>query len=56
MPGQPGTRSHAVWIVPGDSLSRIVGLPLALPQSFRKLKKLSRFHCRHFAAGRSCPQ
>jgi len=21
-----------------------------------KLKKLSRFHCRHFAAGRSCPQ
>ena len=31
-------------------------LPLALSQSSSKLKKGSRFHCRHSAAVRSCPQ
>ena len=46
MPGQPA-RAHArSGDVPGDSLSRIAGLPLALPQSSSKLKKLSRFHWR----------
>jgi len=56
MPKQPARAHTRSGMSPADSLSRIVGLPLALPQSSSKFKKLSRFHCRHSAAGRSCPQ
>jgi hypothetical protein len=56
MPGQPAHAYARSRMSPGDSLSRIAGLPPALPQSSSKLKKLSRFHCRHFAARRGSPQ
>jgi len=38
MPGQPARVHTRSGDAPGDSLSRIVGLPLALPQSSSKLK------------------
>ena len=37
MPGQPA-RLRASGMSPGDSPSRITGLPLALPQSFGELR------------------
>ena len=43
MPGQPAHAYARSRMSPGDSLSRIAGLPPALPQSSSKLKKLSRF-------------
>jgi hypothetical protein len=40
MPGQPVALARVAGMSPGDSPSRITRLPLALPQSFGKLRKL----------------
>jgi hypothetical protein len=37
-PGQPAALTRISGVSPGDSPSRITGLPLALPQSFGKLR------------------
>jgi hypothetical protein len=62
MPGQPAALTRSSEVVPGDSTLKNHRLPLALPQSFGKLRNAYVFRCNPLsvtllraAIQKSCP-